>query len=111
MISEETLGKEFIRVISEYYPKVGEVLDGCYIKVVTNYWGRPPKSLRHIVIYCPEEIISYVETHKQKLTDVAENMGLVQVVFRNASRLLRDPMSKIKQSDPRMWLDLQWVSK
>ena len=38
-------------------------------------------------------------------------MGLVQVVFRNASRLLRDPMSKIKQSDPRMWLDLQWVSK
>ncbi|MEM7712388.1 MAG: hypothetical protein AAF349_02135 [Cyanobacteria bacterium P01_A01_bin.68] len=111
MISEETLAKEFIRVISEYYPKVGEVLDGCYIKVVTNYWGRPPRSLRHIVIYCPEEIISYVEAHKQKLTDVAENMGLVQVVFRNASRLLRDPMSKIKQSDPRMWLDLQWVSK
>ncbi|AFY58869.1 hypothetical protein Riv7116_6541 [Rivularia sp. PCC 7116] len=111
MISEDTLAKEFIRVINEYYPKVGEVLDGCYVKVVTNYWGRPPKSLRHVVIYSSEETISYVQTHKQKLTDVAENMGLVQVVFRNASRLLRDPMSKIKQSDPRMWLDLQWVSR
>ncbi|MBV6627091.1 MAG: hypothetical protein KI793_29830 [Rivularia sp. (in: Bacteria)] len=111
MISEDTLAKEFIRVINEYYPKVGEVLDGCYVKVVTNYWGRPPKSLRHVVIYCSEETISYVQNHKQKLTDIAENMGLVQVVFRNASRLLRDPMSKIKQSDPRMWLDLQWVSR
>ncbi|MGB6300922.1 MAG: hypothetical protein WBF90_32760 [Rivularia sp. (in: cyanobacteria)] len=111
MISEDTLANEFIRVISEYYPKVGEVLDGCYVKVVTNYWGRPRKSFQHIVIYCPEELISYVENHKHKLTDVAENMGLIQVVFRNASRLLRDPMSKIKQSDPRMWLDLQWVSK
>jgi len=111
MISEDTLAKEFIRVISDYYPRVGEVLDGCYVKVITNYWGKPPKSFRHLVIYCPEEIITYVEKHKQKLVDVAENMGLVQVVFRNASRLLRDPMSKIKQSDPRMWLDLQWVSK
>ena len=111
MISEETLAKEFIRVISEYYPKVGEVLDGCYVKVITTYWGRPPKRLQHLGIYCPEEIMSYVQAHKKKLTDVAENMGLVQVVFRNASRLLRDPMSKIKQSDPRMWLDLQWVSK
>ena len=111
MISEEAFAKEYIRVINEYYPKVGEMLDGCYVKVVTTYCGRPPKRLRHLGIYCPEEIISYVQTHKQKLTDVAENMGLIQVVFRNASRLLRDPMSKIKQSDPRMWLDLQWVSK
>ena len=111
MISEEALANEFIRVINEYYPKVGEVLDGCYVKVITSYWGRPPKSIRHIGIYCPEEIMCYVQTHKKVLTDVAENMGLVQVVFRNASRLLRDPMSKIKQSDPRMWLDLQWVSK
>ncbi len=110
MISEDTLAQEYIRVISEYYPKVGEVLDGCYVKVVTNYWGKPCKSFQHIVIYCPEEIISYVESHKHKLTDVAENMGLIQVVFRNASRLLKDPMSKIKQSDPRMWLDLQWIS-
>lgn len=110
MISEDTLAKEFIRVINEYYPKVGEVLDGCYVKVVTNYWGKPRKSFKHIVIYCPEEIICYVESHRNKLTDVAENMGLIQVVFRNASRLLRDPKSKIKQTDPRMWLDLQWVS-
>ena len=111
MISEETLAKEYIRVINEYYPRVGQVLDGCYVKVITTYWGRPPKRLRHLGIYCPEDIICYVQSHKKILMDVAENMGLVQVVFRNASRLLRDPMSKIKESDPRMWLDLQWVSK
>lgn len=111
MISEDILTKEYIKVVNHYYPKVGEILDGCYVKVITTYWGRPSRRLRYIGIYCPEEMINHVRSHKEILTEVAENMGLVQIVFRNASRLLRDPKSKIKRADPRMWLDLQLVAK
>ncbi|NWF61242.1 MAG: hypothetical protein HXY43_18800 [Fischerella sp.] len=110
MIREDILAKEFVKVIKKYYPKSGELLDDCYVKVITNYWGRPPKRLRYIGIYCSDKMMPYVQAHKEVLREVAENMGLVQVVFLNASRLLRDPMSKIKQADPRLWLDLHWVA-
>jgi hypothetical protein len=110
MISEDILAKEFMRVVNHYYPKVGELLDGCYVKVISSYWGRPPKRLQYIGIYCSEEIMPYVQAHKEVLREIAENMGLVQVVFLNATRLLRDPMSKIKHIYPRLWLDLHLVT-
>ncbi|MDF5722066.1 MAG: hypothetical protein PUP91_16585 [Rhizonema sp. PD37] len=110
MISEEILVKEFIRVVNHYYPRVGELLDDCYVKVITCYWGRPSKRLQYIGIYCSDEQIPYVQVQKDVLREVADNMGLVQVVFLNATRLLRDPSSKIKHGDPRLWLDLQWVT-
>ncbi len=110
MIREDILAKEFVRVVKNYYPKLGELLDGCHVKVITNYWGRPPKRLQYIGIYCSEQMMPHVQVHKEVLRELADNMGLVQVVFLNASRLLRDPMSKIKQSDPRLWLDLHWVA-
>jgi hypothetical protein len=110
MITEDILAKEFIRIVNEYYPKIGELLEGCYVKVITNYWGRPPKQLRYIGIYCSEEMIPYLQGHKESLRDIAENMGLVQVVCMNAKRLVRDPKSKLKQDAPRMWLELQLIA-
>jgi hypothetical protein len=107
MISEDILVQEFLRVVNHYYPRVGELLNGCYVKVISSYWGRPPKRLQYIGIYCSKEMMPYVQHHKEILRDIAENMGLVQVVILNATRLLQDPMSKIKQTDPRLWLDLQ----
>jgi hypothetical protein len=110
MISEDIQAKEFIRVVNHYYPKAGELLDGCYVKVISCYWGRPPKLLQYIGIYCSDEIITCMQAQKDVLREVADNMGLVQVVFLNATRLLRDPMSKLKQAHPRLWLDLHWVA-
>lgn len=110
MISEDILAKEFLRIVEHYFPKVGELLNGCYVKVITSYWGRPPKRLQYIGIYCPHEIMPYIKAQKEVLKEVAENMGLVQVVFLNGSRLLRDPMSKLKQADPRLWLDLHMLT-
>ncbi|GAB1539159.1 hypothetical protein NUACC21_18240 [Scytonema sp. NUACC21] len=110
MISEDILAQEFLRVVNHYYPKVGELLDGCYVKVISTYWGRPPKRLLYLGIYCSEDIMHHVQSQKEILREVAENMGLVQVVFLNATRLLRDPMSKLKDAHPRLWLDLHWVS-
>jgi|SRR5579883_2239387 hypothetical protein len=110
MISEDLLAQEFIRVVKHYYPKVGELLETSFVKVITCYWGRPPKRLQYIAIYCSDKKMPYMQAQKDVLREVADNMGLVQVVFLNATRLLRDPMSKIKQGDPRLWLDLQLVA-
>ncbi len=110
MISEDVLAKEFANIVNHYFPKVGELLGGCYVKVITSYWGRPPKRLQYIGIYCPDEIMPYIKAHKEVFKEVAENMGLVQVVFLNGSRLLRDPMSKLKQAHPRLWLDLHMLT-
>ena len=51
-------------------------------------------------------MLPYIETKKNIFREIAENMGLAQVVFLNSSRLLRDPMSKLKHADPRLWFDL-----
>ncbi|QLE58197.1 hypothetical protein [Nostoc sp. TCL26-01] len=110
MIAEDVLAKEFTRVVTDYYPKVGELLDGCHVKVITCFWGRPARRLQYIGIYCPGEILPYVQAQKEILREVADNMGLVQVVCMNAKRLLRDPKSKLKDNDPRLWLELQIVS-
>jgi hypothetical protein len=110
MITEDILAKEFTRVINDYYPKVGELLDGCYVKVIISYWGRPPKRLQYVGIYCSDKMKPYIQAYKNVLLEVADNMGLVQVVFVNVSRLVRDPKSKLKEADPRMWLELHWVA-
>jgi hypothetical protein len=55
-------------------------------------------------------MIPYIQAKKEILRELAENMGLIQVVCLNAKRLLRDPMSKLKQSEPRLWLELQLVA-
>ena len=110
MITEEILAQEFIRVVNDYYPTLGELLAGCYVKVITCFWGRPAKRFQYIGIYCREDIMPYIQAQKQILRELAENMGLIQVVCLNAKRLLRDPMSKLKQSEPRLWLELQLVA-
>ena len=110
MITEDILAQEFIRVVNDYYPSVGELLEGCHVKVITCFWGRPAKRFQYIGIYCREDIMPYIEAKKEILRELAENMGLIQVVCFNANRLLRDPMSKLKQSEPRLWLELQLMA-
>ncbi|MDH6060195.1 hypothetical protein NWP17_07050 [Chrysosporum bergii ANA360D] len=110
MIAEHILAKEFTRVVTHYYPKLGELLDGCHVKVITCFWGRPARRLQYVGIYCPEQILPHVQAQKNLLRELAENMGLVQVVCLNAKRLLGDPMSNLKEKNPRLWLELQWVT-
>ncbi|MEH2159985.1 MAG: hypothetical protein V7K38_02820 [Nostoc sp.] len=43
------------------------------------------------------------------LTEVVEYAGLVEIVCLNTTHLLRDMMSKVRQTDHRLWLELQWV--
>ncbi|CCH68192.1 hypothetical protein RINTHH_20370 [Richelia intracellularis HH01] len=54
--------------------------------------------------------MTYLQIDQNLLREIAESMGLVQVVLLNATRLLRDPMSKLKQADPRLWLELHLLA-
>lgn len=110
MITEDQLVKEFITVVNRFYPKAGELLQPCYVKIINAYWGRPPRRLQYIGIYCSEQIFHSVQAEKDVFREVAQNMGLVEVVCLNATRLLRDPLSKLKETEPRLWLDLHWIA-
>nr|WP_228371240.1 hypothetical protein [Trichormus azollae] len=110
MIAEDILAQEFTRVVKHYYPRTGELLERCHVKVITGFWGRPAKRFQYIGIYCSEQMMPLVQAQKEILREIAENMGLIQVVFINAKRLLRDPMSKLKLSQPRLWLELHLVA-
>ncbi|MEA5550002.1 hypothetical protein VB713_03225 [Anabaena cylindrica UHCC 0172] len=110
MIAEDILAKEFTRVVNLYYPNTGKLLERCHVKVITGFWGRPAKRFQYIGIYCAEDMMPYIKAQQVILREVASNMGLIQVVCMNAKRLLRDPMSKLKQSEPRLWLELHLVA-
>ena len=110
MLTGDILAREFTRIVSQYYPQIGELLNYCHVKVIHRQWGRPAKHLQYIGIYCSEEMMTYLQVHQNSLREIAENMGLVQVVLLNATRLLRDPMSKLKQADPRLWLELHLLA-
>lgn len=109
MIKEEDLAQEFTTVVNHFYPKAGAVLHHCHVKVIESYVARLRKRLYYIGIYCPEGILTEVQAQKDVLKEVAENMGLVEVVCLNATRLLRDPMSNLQETKPRLWLELQWL--
>jgi hypothetical protein len=110
MITEDILAQEFTRIVSHYYPETGEILAKCHVKVITSFWGRPAKRFQYIGVYCSEEIMPLVQAQKNVLREVADNMGLIQVVCINAKRLLRDPLSKLPHCEPRLWLELQLVA-
>lgn len=110
MIAEDILAQEFARIVNHYYPNIGEILARCHVKVITGFWGRPAKRFQYVGIYCSDEIMPLVQEQKKILREVADNMGLIQVVCMNAKRLLRDPLSKLKQSEPRLWLELHLVA-
>lgn len=109
MIAEEQLAKEFTRVVAHFYPKVGQLLHRAHVKIINTYWGRPPKRLQYIGVYCSDEIFASVTAQKDVLREIAQNMGLIEVVCLNATRLLRDPLSKLKETDSRLWLELHWI--
>lgn len=110
MLSNENLTLEFIDIVNRFYPSAGPVLGCCYVKILECYVERLGKRCYYLGIYYPESLKDKLEAHTDAFKDIAENLGLVQVVFINASRLIRDPMSRLKRDNPRLWLELYWVA-
>lgn len=111
MIIDEHFSSEFIAAIERFYPKTAVLLSHCYVKVIKTHWGQPPKPLQYVGIYCPEPFISSVRFQLELLREVAHYLGLTEVVCVNATRLVRDPKSSLKESDSRFWLELCWIAQ
>ncbi|HBB34374.1 MAG TPA: hypothetical protein DDZ80_25405 [Cyanobacteria bacterium UBA8803] len=110
MINREELAQEFIRLVKSYYPKSGQFITHCYVKILECYIERLGKRFYYIGVYYPERLTSEVQAQQDVLRDIAENMGLIEVVCINANRIVRDPRSRLKHENPRLWLDLYWVA-
>lgn len=110
MISRERLAQEYIKIIDIYYPEAGKLLEHCHVKPIDCYLKVKNKNYHYLCIYYPEKIAQQLLVKKPIFQEIAENMGLIEVIFLNANRIIRDPLSKIKHQQPRFWLELVWIA-
>lgn len=110
MLNREEITEEFVTLVSTYYPRIRRIIDQCYVKLLECTIERSGKHFYYIGIYYPEGLIDTLRLEQDALKEIAENMGLIEVVYINATRLVRDPLSKIKKENPRLWLELYWVA-
>lgn len=107
---EKELIEEFTTIINHSFPQVGELVKCCHVKLIQSFWGRQSLHfLPYIAIYCPNSMMTAVKGQIAVFREVAKYVGVVEVVCLNATYLLHDPMSKIKQDNPRLWLELYWI--
>ena len=109
MLSREYLTQEFVQLIQKFYPEAGMILSYCYVKILECYIERSQKKFYYIGIYYPDELQFKIKEYHKALKEIAENIGLVEVVYISATRIIRDPASKFKQDNPRLWLELHWI--
>ncbi len=110
MMTEEDLIKQFTTMIERSFPELGRSLRYCHLKVIqfsrSQYCDLTELQ---IGIYCPESLIAIIKSQKNLLRNVATHLGLDDILCINANRLLRDTASKIKDTHPRLWLELHWI--
>ncbi|MCW5317103.1 hypothetical protein GTQ43_25815 [Nostoc sp. KVJ3] len=113
MITEEDLAQQFNVIIEHTHPRVWKLLRQCYVKVINPHPHLTRvnciRHAKYIGIYCPDRLMSAVVEQKNLIREVAEYLGLVEVVCLNANNLMRDPRSNLKQTYPHLWLDLLWI--
>jgi hypothetical protein len=110
MLTEEVLVQKFITVVEERCDKLGELIEYCHVELVNSYWGFPPKLIQHFVIYYPNLLCTSVNAYKNIFRSVAIDLGISDAVCINATHILRDPASTLKQKNPMLWLELHWVA-
>lgn len=109
MLTEEILVQKFTTVNKERCPELGNLLQHCHVELVNFYWGSQPKLFQHFVIYSPTQLFNSVNAYKGIFREVAQNLGISEAICMNATRIIRDPGSTLKQTNPVLWLELQLV--
>ncbi len=110
MLTEEVLVQKFISVAKERCPKLGELLQYCHVELVNSYWGCPSKLIQHFAVYSPNLLFACINDYKDLLRGTARDLGISDAVCMNATRIIRDPASTLKERNPILWLELHYVS-
>lgn len=111
MVIEDYLAQEFTLAIASLYPELNPLLEQCYLKVVERLVRRLSKRFYCAVIYSPESLFPEIKHQQPRFREVARSVGMTDAVCINATPLVRDPLSKLKQEDHRLWLELHWLLK
>ena len=109
MIREKLL-EEYVCLVNKYYPHISYLLSCCYLTVVDSWAERQDKSYHYLAIYYSARTGKKILLYQKELKELAENLGLIQVVCLNATRIVRDPLSNLKKKNPRLWLELYWIA-
>ncbi|MEH2239669.1 hypothetical protein [Nostoc sp.] len=110
MLTEEVLVQKFITIAQGRCPKLSELLQYCHVELVNSYWGYPPKLIQHFVVYYPNMLSASVNAYQDIFRGIAQDLGILDAVCINATRIIRDRASKLKEKNPILWLELQWVA-
>lgn len=110
MLTEEVLVQKFTTIAQGRCPRLGELLQYCHVELVNSYWGYPPKLIRHFVVYYPNMLSASVNAYQDIFRGVAQDLGILDAVCINATRIIRDRASRLKEKNPILWLELQWVA-
>ncbi|MBW4628722.1 MAG: hypothetical protein KME49_25210 [Brasilonema octagenarum HA4186-MV1] len=109
MLTEEILVQKFTAVLNERCPELAGLLEYCHVELVNSYWGNPPKLSQYFVVYSSDQLFDSINAYKDIFRGIAKNLGISETICMNATRILRDPASTLKQKNPILWLELQWI--
>ncbi|MFN6474594.1 MAG: hypothetical protein RMY36_033605 [Nostoc sp. SerVER01] len=94
MITEEDLAQQINVIIEHTHPRVWKLLSQCYVKAIAPHPQLTRvnciRHAKYIAIYCPDRLISAVVGQKNLIREVAEYLGLVEVVCLNANNLMHE---------------------
>ncbi len=110
MLTEEVLVQKFTTIAQGRCPRLGELLQYCHVELINSYWGYPPKLIQHFVVYYPNMLSASVNAYQDIFRGVAQDLGILDAVCINATRIIRDRASRLKEKNPVLWLELQWVA-
>ena len=106
----ERLVQKYRDLVSYSYPYINSLLNDCYIHIIDGCLNPVSPAYYYLGIYyvgrSGKEIISYQE----ELRKIAKTFGMIDIVFLDAKRLMSDPGSTLKTENPRLWLELYWIS-
>ncbi|WP_267383995.1 hypothetical protein [Cyanobacterium sp. uoEpiScrs1] len=109
MIRDKLL-EEYVCLVNKYYPHISYLLSSCYLTVVDSWAERQDKFYHYLAIYYSARTGKNILLYQKELKELAENLGLIEVVCLNATRIVKDPLSNLKKKNPRLWLELYWIA-
>jgi glyoxylate carboligase len=109
-VDREILVQEYRTIVSHSYPYINSLLNDCYLKILDGCVTSISNSYSYLGIYYAGIKAKEIILYEKELKKIAQNLGIIEVVVINAKRIIRDPMSCLKKENPRLWLELYWIS-